>query len=340
MTQKLLELQAEARDAVPAANNSADIEELRRHFLGKKGPLTQILRGMGNVTPEERPIVGKIANETRELIEQLLAEQTERVSARESESSFDAERIDVTLPGRALNVGNRHPLTIVLDEICDIFTGLGFEIVEGPEVETDWYNFVALNIPPDHPARDDHASFYITDDVLLRTETSAVQIRTMEQRQPPVRIIAPGRVYRRDAVDRTHCHTFHQVEGLLVDEHVTFADLKGTLDVFAKRMFGERVRTTFRPHYFPFTEPSAEVDISCFLCDQKGCGVCKGSGWIEVLGSGMVHPKVLENVGYDSEKYSGFAFGMGVERLAMLKFGIDDIRLFYENDLRFLRQFR
>lgn len=340
MKQKLLELQAEARDTIPVANSSADIEELRRHFLGKKGPLTQILRGMGNLTPKERPIVGKIANETRELVEQLLAEQTERASARESESSFDAERIDVTLPGRALNVGNRHPLSIVLDEICDIFTGLGFEIVEGPEVETDWYNFVALNIPPDHPARDDHASFYITDDVLLRTETSAVQIRTMEQRQPPIRVIAPGRVYRRDAVDRTHCHTFHQVEGLLVDEHVTFADLKGTLEVFVKRMFGERVRTTFRPHYFPFTEPSAEVDISCFLCDQKGCVVCKGSGWIEVLGSGMVHPKVLENVGYDSEKYSGFAFGMGVERLAMLKFGIDDIRLFYENDLRFLRQFR
>lgn len=340
MEQQLRELQNEARVKIAAAGCTAEIEDLRRYFLGKKGPLTQILRGMGGLTAEQRPLIGKLANDTRALVEELLQAQTEAVAGSERQVTFEKERIDVTLPGRSPCLGNRHPLSIILDEICDIFTGLGFEIVEGPEVETDWYNFVALNIPPDHPARDDHASFYITDDVLLRTETSAVQIRTMEKCQPPVRLIAPGRVYRRDAVDRTHSHTFHQVEGLLVDENVTFADLKGTLDIFCKRMFGEEVRTTFRPHYFPFTEPSAEVDISCFLCEQQGCSVCKGSGWMEVLGSGMVHPKVLENVGYDSEKYTGFAFGMGVERLAMLKFGIDDMRLFYENDLRFLRQFR
>jgi phenylalanyl-tRNA synthetase alpha chain len=335
-----LELQREAREKISAAKSTADLEELRRHFLGKKGPLTQILRGMGGLSAEERPAIGKLANDTRALVEELLEKRSGEFAGTEMGSRLEAEAIDVTLPGRAPNVGNRHPLSIVMDEICEVFTGLGFEIVEGPEVETDWYNFVALNIPPDHPARDDHASFYITDDVLLRTETSAVQIRTMEKRQPPIRVIAPGRVYRRDAVDRTHSHTFHQVEGLLVDEDVTFSDLKGTLDVFCRRMFGEEVRTTFRPHHFPFTEPSAEVDISCFLCGQKGCSVCKHSGWLEVLGSGMVHPKVLENVGYDSEKYCGFAFGMGIERIAMLKFGIDDMRLFYENDLRFLRQFR
>jgi len=336
---QLTKLQNEAREKIAFATTSEEVEELRRYYLGKKGPLTQILRQMGSLPAEQRPVVGRLANETRDLIAQLISEQKARLAKVELARTLEEERIDVTLPGRSLIPGNRHPLSIVMDEICEIFTSLGFEIVEGPEIETEWYNFVALNIPPDHPARDDHASFYITDDILLRTETSAVQIHIMETRQPPIRVIAPGRVYRRDAVDRTHSHTFHQVEGLLVDEHVTFADLKGTLDTFAKRMFGSRVQTTFRPHYFPFTEPSAEVDISCFLCEGRGCSVCKGSGWIEVLGSGMVHPAVLENVGYDTERFTGFAFGMGVERLAMLKFGIDDMRLFYENDLRFLRQF-
>ncbi|NCO36359.1 MAG: phenylalanine--tRNA ligase subunit alpha [Armatimonadetes bacterium CG2_30_59_28] len=339
MESQLSELQEDARSRIAAATTTDEVEELRRLFLGKKGPITQILRQMGSLPAGQRPAMGRLANETRDLVKRIIAQQNEKLSSQEQETALREEHIDVTLPGCAQNLGNRHPLSIVMDEVCEIFTSLGFEIVEGPEVETDWYNFVALNIPPDHPARDDHASFYITDDVLLRTETSAVQIRTMENREPPVRVIAPGRVYRRDAVDRTHSHTFHQVEGLLVDEQVTFADLKGTLDTFAKRMFGHDVRTTFRPHYFPFTEPSAEVDISCFLCGGDGCGVCKGTGWIEVLGSGMVHPAVLQNVGYDTERYNGFAFGMGVERLAMLKFGIDDMRLFYENDLRFLRQF-
>ncbi len=339
MREQLLQIQSEARERAAAAQSSAELEELRRAYLGRNGSLNQILRGMGKLPPEERPAAGKLANETKELIEQLLAQRAVDIVAKEQEMKLAAECIDVTLPGRGGSIGKKHPLTLVTEEICEIFTGLGFEVVEGPEVETEWYNFIALNIPPDHPARDEQDTFYFSDDVLLRTHTSPVQIRTMEKRQPPVRIVVPGRVYRRDPFDATHSPIFHQVEGLLVDEDTTFADLKGTLTVFVQRMFGENVRTRFRPSYFPFTEPSAEVDISCLFCGGDGCNVCKQSGWIEILGSGMVHPNVLRNVGYDPEKVQGFAFGMGIDRIAILKYQVNDIRLFFENDLRFVRQF-
>jgi phenylalanyl-tRNA synthetase alpha chain len=339
MQNQLLQIQSEARERAAAAQSSAELEELRRAYLGRNGSLNQILRGMGKLPPEERPVAGKLANETKELIEQLLAQRATDIVAKEREAKLAAERIDVTLPGRGGSIGKKHPLTLVTEEICEIFTGLGFEVVEGPEVETEWYNFIALNIPPDHPARDEQDTFYFSDDVLLRTHTSPVQIRTMEKRPPPVRIIVPGRVYRRDPFDATHSPIFHQVEGLLVDEDTTFADLKGTLTVFAQRMFGEKVRTRFRPSYFPFTEPSAEVDISCIFCGGAGCSVCKQSGWIEILGSGMVHPNVLRNVGYDPEQVQGFAFGVGIDRIAILKYQVNDIRLFFENDLRFVRQF-
>jgi phenylalanyl-tRNA synthetase alpha chain len=339
MQEQLLQIQSEARERIAAGQSSSELEELRRAYLGRSGTLTQILRGMGKLSPEERPAAGKLANETRELIEQLLAQRAESVVVKEQEQKLAAERIDVTLPGRGAPLGKKHPLTVVTEDICQIFTGLGFEVVEGPEVETEWYNFIALNVPRDHPARDDQDTFYFTDEVLLRTHTSPVQIRTMERRPPPVRIIVPGRVYRRDPFDATHSPIFHQVEGLLVDEDTTFADLKGTLAVFARRVFGENVRTRFRPSYFPFTEPSAEVDVSCIFCDGTGCSVCKQSGWIELLGSGMVHPNVLRNVGYDPEQVQGFAFGVGIDRIAILKYQVNDIRLFFENDLRFVRQF-
>lgn len=339
MKEQLDTIREEARARIAAAQSAADLAQARVEFLGKKGKLRQLLRSLSQLSAEERPVAGALANETRAFVEGLLEESRSVVAAREKELRLKAERQDVTLPGRTRPLGRKHPLSLVLEEVCGIFTSLAFEIVEGPEVELDYYNFVALNIPADHPARDDHASFYFNDEVLLRTETSAVQIRTMEDRKPPVRVISPGRVHRRDAVDRTHSHTFHQVEGFLVDTDVTFGDLKGTLAAFARRFFGETVSMRFRPHYFPFTEPSAEVDISCTTCGGSGCGVCSNTGWIEVLGSGMIHPKVLENVGYDPDQLSGFAFGMGVERLAMLKYGIDDMRLFFENDLRFLRQF-
>lgn len=339
MQEQLLQIQSEARERVAAAQSSAELEELRRAYLGRSGSLNQILRGMGKLPSEERPAAGKLANETKDLIEQLLAQRAADIVAKEQEARLAAERIDVTLPGRGGGIGKKHPLTLVTEEICEIFTGLGFEVVEGPEVETEWYNFIALNIPPDHPARDEQDTFYFSDDVLLRTHTSPVQIRTMEKRQPPVRIIVPGRVYRRDPFDATHSPIFHQVEGLLVDDDTTFADLKGTLAVFVQRVFGENVRTRFRPSYFPFTEPSAEVDVSCIFCDGAGCNVCKQSGWIELLGSGMVHPNVLRNVGYDPEQVQGFAFGVGIDRIAILKYQVNDIRLFFEDDLRFVRQF-
>ncbi|MCS6862286.1 MAG: phenylalanine--tRNA ligase subunit alpha [Abditibacteriales bacterium] len=339
MKETLLHIQSEAREKVATVQSSAELEVLRRAYLGRSGVLPQILRSMGKLPAEERPVIGKLANETKELIEQLLAQRAADLGAREQEAQLAAERIDVTLPGRGGSIGKKHPLTLVTEEICEIFTGLGFEVVEGPEVETEWHNFIALNIPPDHPARDEQDTFYFSDDLLLRTHTSPVQIRTMESRQPPVRIIVPGRVYRRDPFDATHSPIFHQVEGLLVDEDTTFADLKGTLTAFAQKMFGAGVRTRFRPSYFPFTEPSAEVDISCIFCNGDGCGVCKQSGWIEILGSGMVHPNVLRNVGYDPEQVQGFAFGMGIDRIAILKYQVNDIRLFFENDLRFVRQF-
>jgi phenylalanyl-tRNA synthetase alpha chain len=339
MQDQLNQLREEALAALAEVPSLELLDEVRRQYLGKKGALTALLRGMGQVPAGERPALGKLANETREAVEAALESRKEALSVTSVAAGLAAEAIDVTMPGRAQRPGRGHPLVQVEQRICEIFAGMGFEVVEGPEVETEWYNFVALNIPEAHPARDDHESFYITDDILLRTETSAVQIRTMEKREPPIRVIAPGRVYRRDAVDRTHSHTFHQVEGLLVDEGVRFGDLKGVLTIFARRMFGDEVVSRFRPHYFPFTEPSAEVDIQCANCRGSGCAVCGQSGWLEVLGSGMVHPQVLENVGYDTSRYNGFAFGMGIERLAMLKYGIDDIRLFYENDRRFLDQF-
>ena len=328
----------EARGATIAARTAAELERLRVRFLGRQGELTQLLRSLGQLPPDERPLVGAAANEAKRELEALL--DARLAEAREVERAGERrqQRVDLTLPGRRPPAGAVHPLTRVHDEIVTIFVGLGFSVAEGPEIETDYYNFEALNFPPDHPARDMQDTFFLPGDRLLRTHTSPVQIRTMQAQRPPVRIICPGTVYRRDA-DITHSPMFTQVEGLAVDRHVTMADLKGTLELFAREMFGPRSRIRFRPSFFPFTEPSAEVDVVCFLCGGEGCRVCTQSGWLEILGSGMVHPQVLRNVGYDPEEVTGWAFGMGIERIAMLKYGIDDIRLFFENDLRFLRQF-
>lgn len=339
MKQQLENIKAEAIEEIRKAKDSLKLDEARVKFLGKKGALTGILRSMGGLSPEERPIIGKLANEVREDIERALEQALKQVKEKEKMARLSLESIDITMPGRSSEIGNLHPITKVLDEIKEIFFGMGFSIAEGPEVELDYYNFEALNIPKNHPARDEQDTFYISDSVVLRTQTSPVQIRTMEKIKPPIRIIAPGRVYRSDAVDATHSPTFHQIEGLVVDKGITMANLYGTLDTFAKKFFGEKTRTRFRPHHFPFTEPSAEMDISCHVCDGKGCRVCKGSGWIEILGSGMVHPDVLRKGEIDPEVYSGFAFGLGLERIVMKKFEIDDIRLFYENDIRFLKQF-
>jgi len=334
---RIAQVRAEALAAVRAAQSPEELEQVRIRYVGKKGELTQLLRGIGQVPPEERPAIGRLVNEARDAVEAELAARQRELASAALEARLAAETIDVTLPGWGPVLGRRHPLTQVLDEIKRIFTGLGFEVVEGPEIETDWYNFEALNIPRDHPARDLQDTFFITEDILLRTQTSPVQIRVMEAQKPPVRIIAPGKVFRVDA-DVTHSPMFHQVEGLYVDEGVTFGELKGTLSIMARELFGRRP-VRFRPSYFPFTEPSAEMDIQCIICNGAGCRVCKNEGWLEILGSGMVHPQVLRNVGYDPERVSGFAFGMGVERIAMLMYGIDDIRLFFENDIRFLRQF-
>jgi phenylalanyl-tRNA synthetase alpha chain len=333
---EIQELQEVGLKEIQAAQSAADLERLRVKFLGRKGAVTQVLRSLGQLEPEARRRVGQEANTVKQALEEALAQAL--TALKDAAMRAAAPAIDVTLPGRRLPGGRLHPITQINQEVCDIFLHLGFETVEGPEVELDYYNFEALNIPADHPARDMQDTFYFNDRVLLRTHTSPMQIRTMEQRQPPVRVIAPGRVYRRDS-DLTHTPMFHQVEGLLVDKGVTFADLKGVLTEFVHQMFGPEVGVRFRPSYFPFTEPSAEVDIECVICRGEGCRVCKTTGWLEVLGSGMVHPAVFEAVGYDPEEYTGFAFGLGIERIAMLKYGIDDIRLFFENDLRFLRQF-
>jgi phenylalanyl-tRNA synthetase alpha chain len=330
------QLEDAALAEIRAARSPEALELLRVKYLGRKGDLTLILRGLKDLDPDLRRQVGQESNRAKVALEEALAQALAALKAAARRKA--AAAIDVTLPGRRPPLGRLHPITRTMQEICDIFLHLGFEAVEGPEVELDWYNFEALNLPPDHPARDMQDTFYFSDQVLLRTHTSPMQIRTMEQRQPPVRIIAPGRVYRRDS-DLTHTPMFHQVEGLLVDKGVTFADLKGTLTTFVHQMFGPEVGVRFRPSYFPFTEPSAEVDIECVICRGEGCRVCKTTGWLEILGSGMVHPAVFEAVGYDPEEYTGFAFGLGVERVAMLKYGIDDLRLFFENDLRFLRQF-
>lgn len=339
MKQQLEAIKAAADEALRAADSNQLIESVRVRFLGKKGELTAILKQMGSLSPEERPLIGQLANQIRADIEREIAERTAEISAAESSRKLAAEKLDVTMPGTKHPLGKKHPLEIVLDEVKEIFLGMGFEVATGPEVEYDYYNFEALNIPKDHPARDTQDTFYITPNILLRTQTSPVQVRVMEKQKPPIRIISPGRVYRSDAVDATHSPVFHQIEGLVVDKGVTMGDLKGTLAEFAKRLYGEDAVVRFRPHHFPFTEPSAEMDTMCFACGGKGCRLCKGEGWIEILGCGMVHPKVLSNCGIDPEEYSGFAFGLGLERIVMRRFGIDDLRLFYENDQRFLNQF-
>ena len=336
MRELLEKIRADAKAQL--SDNDADIEALRVRYLGKKGELTAVLRGMGKLSAEERPLIGQLANEVRADIEAAIEERRQEMQERLLERKLKKEKIDVTLPAEG-EMGHIHPLTMTQRELEDIFIGLGFSIVEGPEVELDYYNFQALNIPENHPARDTQDTFYITDNILLRSQTSPVQVRTMEKQKPPIRIISPGRVYRSDAVDATHSPLFHQLEGLVVDKGISMGDLKGVLELFAKQTFGEETRIRFRPHHFPFTEPSAEVDVSCFACGGKGCRICKGEGWIEILGAGMVHPNVLRNCGIDPDVYSGFAFGFGIERIAMLKYHIDDMRLLYENDTRFLGEF-
>ena len=321
------------------AHDMQTLENIRVKFLGKKGELTAILKQMGKLSAEERPVIGQMANEIRAFIEDRISTRTAQLKNELMQQKLKDEKLDVTLPGKRHPLGKKHPLNLVLDEIEEIFLGMGFSIATGPEVELDYYNFEALNMPKDHPARDTQDTFYVSDNVVLRTQTSPMQVRVMEKQKPPIRIIAPGRVYRSDAVDATHSPLFHQIEGLVVDKGITMADLKGTLEIFVKRLYGEDSVVRFRPHHFPFTEPSAELDCMCFNCHGEGCRLCKGEGWIEILGCGMEHPKVLSNCGIDPEVYSGFAFGMGLERLVMRRFNIDDMRLLYENDLRFLNQF-
>ena len=339
MREKLESIREIAKSRLQEVKDRKALDELRVYFLGKKGELTSILKQMGKLSPEERPIIGQLANEVRSEIESFIEKRGQQLKEEEQNARLAAECIDVTMPGKHNALGHKHPLSVVLEEMEEIFIGMGFDIAEGPEVELDYYNFEALNIPKNHPARDTQDTFYIDDNIVLRTQTSPVQIRTMEKRKPPIRIIAPGRVYRSDAVDATHSPLFHQIEGLVVDKGITMADLKGTLEVFVRRLYGEDAQVRFRPHHFPFTEPSAEVDIQCFACHGEGCRLCKGEGWIEILGCGMVHPKVLSICGIDPEEYSGFAFGIGLERVVMRRFNINDLRLFYDNDLRFLSQF-
>lgn len=339
MKEQLERIKSEALAKMEAADALEKLNEIRVAYLGKKGELTSVLKSMKDVAPEDRPKVGQMVNEAREMIEQKLEETKVLLAKKAREEQMKREVIDVTLPAKKANTGHKHPNSIALEEVERIFVGMGYEVVEGPEVEYDMYNFEKLNIPKGHPARDEQDTFYINDSILLRSQTSPVQARVMEKQKPPIRMIAPGRVFRSDEVDATHSPSFHQIEGLVIDKHITFADLKGTLAEFAKELFGEDTKVKFRPHHFPFTEPSAEVDVSCFKCGGKGCRFCKGSGWIEILGCGMVHPHVLEMCGIDPEEYTGFAFGVGLERIALLKYEIDDMRLLYENDIRFLRQF-
>jgi len=329
-----------AKEQLASAATLAEVNDVRVKYMGKKGEVTQILKGMGKLPPEEKKELGQAANKVRNEIEELINERMAEVKAAAKEAQFKAEKIDVTEPGKTVKTGAKHPVTLTIEEISKVFMNMGFSIVEGPEVETVFNNFDGLNAGPNHPARDPSDTFYISDDILLRTQTSTVQVRTLQKQEPPIKVIAPGRTFRCDTPDATHSPMFHQLEGLLVDEGITMADLKGTLDSFAKQLFGPETKTKFRPHHFPFTEPSAEMDVSCFKCGGKGCRVCKGSGWIEILGCGMVHPNVLKVGDIDTEKYTGFAFGIGVERVAMLKYGVDDIRLFYENDMRFIDQFK
>ncbi len=338
MKQRLEELLASAKQSIAQAADEAGLQDVRVGILGRKGAMTALMKGMGGLSPEERPVIGSMVNTIKSELEQLIEARQALLREAGISSRLAQEVIDVTLPGRRATRGSKHPITLVMEDISEIFGSLGFGIAEGPEIEKDFYNFEALNMPKDHPARDMQDTFYINDDVVLRTHTSPVQIRTMLDHEPPVRVIAPGTVYRCDS-DITHSPMFHQVEGFLVDKHVTFGDLKGILTEFITRYFGADVGVRFRPSFFPFTEPSAEVDMQCVMCAGAGCRVCKNSGWLEILGSGMIDPEVFKSVGYDPEKYSGFAFGMGVERIAMLKYGVNDLRLFFENDLRFLKQF-
>jgi len=331
-------IREEVLASLSKVHTEKEITDIRVKILGRKGSLTQLLKQLGALPEAERKEIGKKANEIKEALESQIEEALVQLKEKEKKEALEKEKVDVTLPGRRIPMGKRHPITQILDEIVQIFSHLGFEVVEGPEVELDYYNFEALNIPKGHPAREMQATFFVSEDVVLRTHTSPVQVRTMEKRRPPIRVICPGAVYRCDS-DPTHSPMFHQVEGLLVDQGITFADLKGVLTVFVHEMFGAKTRLRFRPSFFPFTEPSAEVDIECFICGGKGCGVCSSTGWLEILGSGMVDPAVYQFVHYDPEQVTGFAFGMGIERIAMLKFGINDIRLFFNNDLRFLRQF-
>lgn len=339
MREKITELRENSIKEISNSSDLKELNELKVKYLGKKGELTAILRGMGALKAEERPIIGSLVNEVREEIEKIIKEKEKEFKNQELLNKLENEDIDVTEPSKKIKLGTLHPITRIIEEVEEIFLGMGYEIADGPEVEKAIYNFDKLNTPPDHPARDVQDTFYITDDIVLRSQTSPVQARVMENKKPPIKIICPGTVYRSDSVDATHSPVFHQVEGLVIDKNISMADLKGTLEMFAKKCLGENTKIRFRPHHFPFTEPSAEADVSCFVCGGKGCRVCKGEGWIELLGCGEVHPNVLRNCGINPEEYSGFAFGFGVERIAMAKYGIEDMRLLFENDIRFLKQF-
>lgn len=339
MKEKIATIKANSIKEISSCENLKELSDLKVKYLGKKGELTAILRGMGALQPEERPIIGELVNQVRDELELNIQKREKELKRQEMEKRLESENIDVTEPSKKIEIGSLHPITQIINEVEEIFLGMGYKIADGPEVEKAIYNFDKLNTPPDHPARDVQDTFYITDDIVLRSQTSPVQARVMEEQKPPIKIICPGTVYRSDSVDSTHSPVFHQIEGLVVDKNISMTDLKGTLEMFTKKSLGENTRIRFRPHHFPFTEPSAEADVSCFVCGGKGCKVCKGEGWIELVGCGMVHPNVLRNCGIDPEVYSGFAFGFGVERIAMAKFGIDDMRLLFENDVRFLKQF-
>ena len=339
MQNKINKIKESANELIKKAKNKQELNDIRVKMLGKKGELTAVLRAMGELAEKERPIIGNMVNEAKNNLEILIKEKEEELKKEEVENKLKTENIDVTEPSKKVALGSVHPITQIVDEVTEVFLGMGYSVVDGPEVETTFYNFDQLNSPADHPSRDIQDTFYISEDVILRSQTSPVQARIMEVQKPPIKIICPGAVYRSDTLDATHSPVFHQIEGLVVDKNISMTDLKGTLEMFAKKCLGENTKIRFRPHHFPFTEPSAEADVSCFVCGGKGCRVCKGEGWIELLGCGMVHPNVLRNCGIDPKEYSGFAFGFGVERIAMAKFGIEDMRLLYENDVRFLKQF-
>ncbi len=339
LKEQLKNIEKEAKELFKDVDSLDSLEELRIEFLGKKGRITDVLRQMGKISAEERPIIGQVANQLKTRLNDLIVGRKSELEEVMKAKKLEEETIDVTLPGNRTKIGHRHPLTTITDQVKDIFIGLGFTIEEGPDIENQYNNFEALNMPKYHPARDMQDTFYIDDNYVLRTHTSPVQIRTLAKEKPPIKIIAPGRVYRSDELDASHSPVFHQVEGLVVDHNISFSDLKGTINVFVKTVFGENTKTRFRPSYFPFTEPSAEVDISCVICEGKGCRLCSNTGWLEVMGSGMVHPNVLEMAGIDTKEYTGFAFGMGLDRITMLKYGVHDIRLLFENDKRFLHQF-